>query len=84
MYIVERCISRKIGASSRCILCIQASQVVALTMARLQYRADGHILLSPREDCHRALDDISQGEVFDSLFVSSIFFLMFPSSSLVD
>ena len=96
LYKVEGCISKRIGASSRCILCIQASQAVALTMARVQYMADEHILLSPREDYHRALADILQGEVFDSLkffcifvclcflFVSSSFFLMFPSSSFVD
>ena len=98
LYKVKGCISKRTGASSRCILCIQASQALALTVARVQYMADGHILLSPREDCHRALDDISQGEVFDSLkfccifvclcflFVSSysFFFLMLPSSSLVD
>ncbi len=78
-------------------MCIHASHALDLTVARVQYMADGHILLSPREDCHRALDDISQREVFDSLkfccifvclcflFVSSYsFFLMLSSYSLVD
>ena len=42
-------------------------QALALTIARVQYMADGHILMLPREESNAAFDDISQGEVFDSL-----------------
>ncbi len=63
LYKVKGCISKRTGTLSRCILCIQASHALDLPVARVQYMADGHILLSPREDCDRALDDISLGEV---------------------
>ena len=55
-----------------CILCIQASHALDLIVALVQYMAGGHILLLPREDGHKALDDISQGEVFDSFTFSYI------------
>lgn len=74
---VNFCISNRTRAPSLCMMCIQASDALALTVARVQYMADGHILLSPREACHAALDDNSQGEVFHLLYFSRMVVCLF-------
>ena len=52
----------RVGFSSvlRCILCMQASESLAVPVARVQYMEDGVVMLSPPEDSHAAMDDISQ------------------------
>jgi hypothetical protein len=50
-----------------CILCMQASQALALTVSRVHLMEDVNVHFSPPEALVAALDDVSQGEVFDSL-----------------
>ena len=48
---------------------MQASESLVVPVARVQYMADGVVILSPPAASHAALDDISQEEVFKS-FIS--------------
>ncbi len=45
---------------------MQAAKSLDVPVARVQYMADGVVILSPPAASHAALDDISQEEVFAS------------------